>query len=138
MKIVCFGPMTTPSSEQHNYNCYGYALQGLTGRWEDITPPRYTIGMTVDQLAECTIRGITENGGKGLNLGILTDNELQTQINSLKSNEYIIALRVSPTDFHFMRYDKSQRVWQHKPGRAGFLLQLVGITSNNDVAWTIM
>ncbi len=132
------------SSINNGCNCWGWAIQKITGDFKNGNPPGYKQGCTINELAKMTVNGVIEAGAeKAEILGNLSDEKLQDQISNLKNNEYLIAMRVGSANiaantkvhyYHYMRY--SDGVWTHKAGVQGNFYQLRNTTPNNYTVWT--
>ncbi len=113
------------------YNCWGWAINRATTQ----NPPGFSQGGGIEDLANATRREV-EAFGMSI-AGViepLNDTELVQKISALLNTQYIIAMRVGNTDYHYMRRDNNGK-WSQKCGREGWLIELVDCTPNDDRAW---
>lgn len=140
---ICIGPnMQKVNGVYTAYNCYGWAINRVTGKFATVNPPGFvrdsSVSKTIRDLADATVEGLAAAGARSVSvLGRLTDMELQNAISSLTPDQYLIAVRINLAnagDYHYMRLEADHH-WTHKQGEGGMLFMLNGITSNDDEAW---
>ena len=140
---ICIGPnMQKVNGVYTAYNCYGWAINRVTGKFATVNPPGFirdsSVSKTIRDLADATVEGLAAAGARSVSvLGRLTDMELQNAISSLTPDQYLIAMRINLAnagDYHYMRLEADHH-WTHKQGEGGMLFMLNGITPNDDEAW---
>lgn len=122
-----------------NYNCYAYAINRSEYPAQYLSARQYQVGdfsnsgsfipgvTTVYDLAS-----IVEDDLEALGMtDISIDNALPPDIGP---NQRLIALRVGPYDYHFMKYDKASDAWFHKPGLTAVMKYIREMT--NSWIWT--
>lgn len=122
-----------------NYNCYAYAINRSEYPSQYSSIRQYQVGdfsnpwlfspgvTTVYDLA-----GVVEDDLESLGMTDITiENALPPDIGP---NQRLIALRVGPYDYHFMKYDQVTDAWYHKPGLAAVMKYIREMT--NSWIWT--
>ena len=141
--MICIGSsihyprdMSTPLPARCSYNCWGWVLNKITGKFVNDNPLGYDRpNCTMDNLTTWTIQELEHLGAKGQALGELDDNALNSVTSTLLPNQYLVAMRADGNGaYHYMRYDNDS--WTFKQYEGGMLCELVGITPNDDLAWS--
>lgn len=114
----------------NNYNCYGYALGGYPKhKFQNIgdycnklnTATGYLYTSNVDGLST-----IVEDDLEELDNVCILKSKFRSDAINTPTSYKVICLRISTkygsgNDFHFMKYDRSSRVWLHKPYTSAIL-----------------
>lgn len=95
------GKRSTKNVDKYDYNCGGYALG--TFNWWGFYCLRFSGERNLEDCVEELLEVFPDK------LRIITSPK------ECKSNEYVIAFRMSDVDFHFLKLSKNGR-WYHKRG----------------------
>ena len=134
------------SCNNGTYNCYAYSIGRFEGRFYNINnDTQYQPGdIYVDRenYSNYTVLDIIRDNVL-LDLEALghTDIQVYEDVNNIPSTinyltHELICFRVSPTNYHFMKYDNETQSWYHKPNTTAILKYTAnnGVLSN-DVIW---
>ena len=113
---------------QNGFNCYTYSI----GKHNDRCNPGYYSGLGIPDLALSTIKLLTEYDQDALGRSIY-----DSSVNgSHNSHAWKIALRVSPSDYHFMKKSYgSSASWEFKAGKGGPVMRLLNSYNPGQVTW---
>ena len=106
-----------------NYNCYAYSI-GVTSK--RINPGYYSdrkFKLNLNTIKNNTIADLKKLGYKSKTVAYNY---------RPKARETMIALRIGPTDYHFMKRQTNTGYWFHKPGKTS-IIRLIGNPWDYDV-----
>ncbi len=103
-----------------DYNCYAYAINrnektSVFGQYQlgYFSNTSVNINLSIEDMANVVKKDLETIGFGNISI--------TTYIPSLGENERLICIRKGSRDYHFMKYDKEENAWFHKPGTSAIL-----------------
>ncbi len=117
------------------YNCYAFAIDRIDVNSEFLSTNKLNVGklLDIDWSVSLGIVQTTQLVVNELQILGYQNVEYHTSIPSNLDGKDLICVRIGEYDFHFMKYDKIDKCWYHKPGNSA-ILKYMGNPSN-DASW---